>query len=128
MPRGKPINKRAITTDGKEIGIRMRAMRIDQSISQDDLAKQLGVSFQQIQKYEKGSNRVSADRLMQIADALHTTPHELMAWSNPKSKNGPISFDNESYKLASAFSKLPDAIKPVMRSLIMTIIDACSPE
>jgi transcriptional regulator with XRE-family HTH domain len=128
MPRVKPVNKRTITLDGKEIGIRMRAMRIDQQISQEDLAKQLGVSFQQIQKYEKGTNRVSADRLMQIAGALHTTPHELMAWSNPKAKNGPLSFDNESYKLASAFSKLPDPIKPIMRSLIMTIIATCSSE
>jgi transcriptional regulator with XRE-family HTH domain len=39
-------------------------------MSQGDLAKQLGVSFQQVQKYEKGTNRVGAGRLPQIAEIL----------------------------------------------------------
>jgi transcriptional regulator with XRE-family HTH domain len=126
MPRPKPTNKRQITLDGKEIGLRLRAMRIDQDISQEDLANRLGVSFQQVQKYEKGTNRVSADRLMQIANALHTTPHDLMGWNGTgklTGKDGAFGFDTEAYKLARTFSQLPDAVKPVMRSLIMTIIN-----
>jgi transcriptional regulator with XRE-family HTH domain len=51
---------------GKRIGLR----RIGMKMSQDELGKELGVSFQQIQKYEKGVNRVDAARLQQIATAL----------------------------------------------------------
>jgi transcriptional regulator with XRE-family HTH domain len=44
--------------------------RVEQRLSQSDLGEQLGVSFQQVQKYEKGVNRVGATRLQQIATAL----------------------------------------------------------
>lgn len=53
-----------------ELGKRIRLRRVEQKISQSDLGEKLGVSFQQIQKYEKGVNRVGAARLQQIASAL----------------------------------------------------------
>ena len=51
-------------------GIRLR--RVEIGMSQADLGDKLGVSFQQVQKYEKGVNRVGANRLQQIASALKT--------------------------------------------------------
>jgi transcriptional regulator with XRE-family HTH domain len=53
-----------------ELGKRIRLRRVEQRISQSGLGEQLGVSFQQVQKYEKGVNRVGAARLQQIATAL----------------------------------------------------------
>ena len=53
-----------------ELGKRIRLRRVEQGISQSGLGDQLGVSFQQVQKYEKGVNRVGAARLQQIATAL----------------------------------------------------------
>ena len=53
-----------------EMGKRIRLRRVEQKISQADLGEKLGVSFQQVQKYEKGVNRVGAARLQQIANAL----------------------------------------------------------
>jgi transcriptional regulator with XRE-family HTH domain len=50
-----------------QIGESIRAHRLILGMSQNDLARRLGVSFQQIQKYEKGMNRVGAGRLPQIA-------------------------------------------------------------
>ena len=50
-----------------QIGESIRAHRLIIGMSQSDLASRLGVSFQQIQKYEKGMNRVGAGRLPQIA-------------------------------------------------------------
>ena len=50
-----------------QIGESIRAHRLIVGMSQSDLARRLGVSFQQIQKYEKGTNRVGAGRLPQIA-------------------------------------------------------------
>ncbi|WP_144755220.1 helix-turn-helix domain-containing protein [Bartonella saheliensis] len=52
------------------IGKRIRHRRISMRLSQKELGNHLGVSFQQIQKYEKGFNRVSAGRLQEIANAL----------------------------------------------------------
>ena len=53
-----------------EMGKKIRLRRVEQRISQSDLGEKLGVSFQQVQKYEKGVNRVGAARLQQIATAL----------------------------------------------------------
>lgn len=54
----------------KHIGSRVRARRIMLGMSQEKLADALGLTFQQVQKYEKGVNRVGASRLLQIAGIL----------------------------------------------------------
>ncbi len=52
------------------IGQKLRALRLDRGLSQSELGGMVGVTFQQLQKYEKGTNRVSAGRLARIATAL----------------------------------------------------------
>lgn len=53
-----------------DIGARVRMMRTMRGMSQEKLAEQLGVSFQQIQKYEKGTNRIAVSTLVKIGAAL----------------------------------------------------------
>jgi transcriptional regulator with XRE-family HTH domain len=53
-----------------DVGRRIRARRLERGMSQSELGSKLGVTFQQIQKYEKGVNRVGAGRLYQIAEVL----------------------------------------------------------
>ena len=60
------------------IGLRIRARRITVGLSQGALAGMIGVTFQQIQKYERGKNRVAGSRLVQIAKALEITVTELI--------------------------------------------------
>ncbi len=54
------------------VGLRLRTRRRARGLSQEALAERLGVSFQQVQKYERGANRVSASRLVRIAVTLDT--------------------------------------------------------
>lgn len=54
----------------KHVGARLRMRRMMLNMSQSNLGEALGITFQQIQKYEKGTNRVSASRLQQIAQVL----------------------------------------------------------
>jgi len=54
----------------KRIGQRVKQRRLETGMSQERLAELLGVTFQQIQKYEKGVNRVAASRLFELASAL----------------------------------------------------------
>jgi transcriptional regulator with XRE-family HTH domain len=63
---------RARRADGRdaEVGRRVRARRLECDISQTELADRIGVTFQQVQKYEKGVNRIGAGRLQRIAEAL----------------------------------------------------------
>jgi transcriptional regulator with XRE-family HTH domain len=53
-----------------EVGQRIRALRQDAGLSQTQLADELGLTFQQVQKYEKGVNRVGAGRITKIAQVL----------------------------------------------------------
>ena len=62
----------------RRIGRVIRERRIAAGISQQALASSIGVTFQQLQKYEKAANRISASKLDAIASALGTTGAELM--------------------------------------------------
>ena len=55
------------------VGNRIRLRRKLINMTQEQLARSLGITFQQVQKYERGSNRVSASRLFQIAEILDVT-------------------------------------------------------
>ncbi|MCK1387644.1 helix-turn-helix transcriptional regulator [Bradyrhizobium sp. 21] len=65
----RPTKSRSTPFDA-EIGERIRAQRLSRGLSQEELAGRLGITFQQLQKYEKGANRLSAGRLRDIAGAL----------------------------------------------------------
>lgn len=70
---GRRGGRRADERDA-EVGSRIRALRLERGLSQAALGEQIGVTFQQVQKYEKGTNRVGASRLQQIAEALGVRP------------------------------------------------------
>lgn len=57
------------------VGMRVRERRTEIGVATNRLVAELGVSFQQIQKYERGENRISASRLFHIAKALQVQPH-----------------------------------------------------
>ena len=67
-----------------EVGRRIRSRRLALGMSQEKLGEALGITFQQIQKYEKGTNRVGASRLAQIATTLDVSP----AYFFPDAKEG----------------------------------------
>jgi len=60
------------TEASAQIGARIKARRVEMRMSQRELGAYLGVTFQQIQKYENGKDRIPAERLMLIAEALRT--------------------------------------------------------
>ncbi len=64
------MKNRSATKVDSGLGERIRLRRTELGLSQSELGDQLGVSFQQVQKYEKGTNRVSAARLTQMATIL----------------------------------------------------------
>jgi transcriptional regulator with XRE-family HTH domain len=65
--------KNAINPTDKHVGSRLRMRRLMLDMSQTDVADALGLTFQQLQKYEKGSNRISASRLQHISQILQVS-------------------------------------------------------
>jgi transcriptional regulator with XRE-family HTH domain len=73
----RPPSARAAAELDEALGSTIRLLRRDVGLTQEELAVQCGVSFQQIQKYENGSNRISFSRLAQIAKVLKTSVADL---------------------------------------------------
>ena len=124
------IEKRKPNPVDIHVGSRVRLRRTMSGMSQEKLGDSVGISFQQIQKYEKGTNRIGASRLLQIATVL-STPISLFfegapgASSDPQSgfagsasTNYVVDFlsSSEGLQLNRAFVKIPD--QKVRRKLI----------
>jgi transcriptional regulator with XRE-family HTH domain len=60
------------------VGLRLRTLRKSRGMSQEQLGRALGITFQQIQKYERGTNRISASMLVKSARALDVAPTSLL--------------------------------------------------
>jgi transcriptional regulator with XRE-family HTH domain len=103
-----------------EIGNRLRAIRLARKLSQDHVAEALGVSFQQVQKYEKGTNRLSVGRLVQFCELFKCGPLEILGWG---SKPVGPAVSVETYKLVRGFEALQDDLKGPIRILIMKLIE-----
>jgi transcriptional regulator with XRE-family HTH domain len=123
----KKKNRRPTSAD-IEIGGAIRAHRLIVGMSQSDLGLRLGVSFQQIQKYEKGTNRVGAGRLPQIAK-IFDIPVGALFDANANTSPGkrtvtaPIKLipDRSTLKLLTAFGDI--AHRKIRYSLI-SLVDA----
>jgi transcriptional regulator with XRE-family HTH domain len=69
-----PTRKLGIDAVDLHVGSRVRSRRRQLGLSQTELGAAIGIAFQQIQKYEKGINRISSSRLHQIAKVLKVSP------------------------------------------------------
>lgn len=70
MPADEPSMKKAPGDFDRHVGRRIRMRRIQVGMSQERLADSLGVTFQQVQKYEKGANRITMSRMRIVAQVL----------------------------------------------------------
>jgi transcriptional regulator with XRE-family HTH domain len=104
----------------KEIGEKVRLLRKHAGMTQERLAELVGVSFQQIQKYENGSTKLNTDKLQQVASALKV-PASVFFGEDTYEKS-PLS-DRER-KLVQAFRVLGD--EEILESLVKLLQKACS--
>lgn len=103
-------------------GNNIRLRRTTLGISQEKLGLELGVSFQQIQKYEKGTNRVSASKIVAIAKAL-SCPVEYLFQNiddiPSAGPNGPAHLSSRTLRLANRYELLPTASKEMVDSTLL---------
>jgi transcriptional regulator with XRE-family HTH domain len=95
------------------VGHNIRIGRLQMGLSQTELGERVGVTFQQIQKYEKGANRVGASRLQQIADVLRISIPMLFDGAAVAHHPGEVSARSllaqpHSLRLLQAFDKIKD--------------------
>jgi transcriptional regulator with XRE-family HTH domain len=112
-----------------QVGESIRAHRLMAGMSQNALARKLGVSFQQVQKYEKGTNRVGAGRLPQIAEifdipigALFDTNADMSPGASTGTAPVKLIPDRNTLKLLTAFGGIAHrGIRHCLVDLVDTI-------
>ncbi len=110
-------NQRSANSVDSHVGSRVRLRRLELGLSQEKLADQLGITFQQVQKYERGTNRIGASRLHQIAIVLEapityffdgaTQPSESVSKTNESPLSQALS-DPATVRLVRAFASITD--------------------
>ena len=105
------------------LGERIRRRRRELSLSQSALGARLGITFQQIQKYENGTNRVSATMLVKLAEALEMTVPDLLKGAEDVS-NGDLAA-SQRVALLDAFDRITD---PDVRAAILTLVVVSAPK
>ena len=110
------------------VGAKIRIFRIHRRISQTDLAEQIGVTFQQVQKYEKGTNRVGASRLSRIAAVLGISVGELFEPAVGKSDDEMSPFrllaEPGALRVLKAYTRTTDShLRRVIAELVEGIAD-----
>lgn len=114
MPRGQPsVGRSRPNPIDVEVGRRIRVYRQRAKLSQTQLANALHLTFQQVQKYESGVNRVAPSRLEIIADACSVPVSVFMpSLDARKSNDGPLPFAELKVRgaqdLLAAFSRIKD--------------------
>lgn len=124
------------------VGSRLKLRRTMMGMTQEKLGDALGVSFQQVQKYEKGANRIGASRLQEIARILDVPvsfffEDAKQAVEPPAARvefgfaedvgtfDGPRGSSSEAHALAKAFTRIADArIRRRVIDLVETLADA----
>ncbi len=110
------------------VGTRVRLRRKQLGVSQERLAEALGLTFQQVQKYERGANRISASMLQRIARHLGVPMSELLGeaqGSQASNVDWSLMAEPQAVEIARAFSSIKSSrLRAKVRALILEISHA----
>lgn len=98
------------TTDlDRAVGQRIRSLRARQDVSQTALGQAIGVTFQQIQKYERGTNRLAHNKLAAIAGVLGCSVSDILGLEEAQTNPALFTLSDHAFALGQAYDRIPDA-------------------
>ena len=105
------------------VGSRLRALRTQRGQSQTNLADKLGLTFQQVQKYESGANRISASKLFAISRIMGVTPDYFFEGLEYTGGGGTAEVDLKAIRIAVTIAKISDKkTKKCLYGLIKALV------
>jgi transcriptional regulator with XRE-family HTH domain len=127
-----PMTAHSAHPTDKHVGARLRMRRLMLDKSQEEVANALGLTFQQVQKYEKGANRISASRLQQLCKILSVPvpfffeglPDTPDVDGESAALNGVLA-TSDGIALASAYTRIRD---PKVRRAIVALVEQIGAE
>jgi transcriptional regulator with XRE-family HTH domain len=111
------------------VGLNVRRVRLARGISQAELADALGITFQQIQKYERAANRVSASMLVKAARFLGVSPADLLP-ADDEAATAPAAFGRhtEVGGAVEALNAYCDIPTPALRGVVLSLMRELGPK
>ena len=108
-PAARGKGRRGLGHIDVEVGANLREYRIRAGLSQEALGAKIGVTFQQVQKYEKGMNAIATARLPAICEALNISPNDLYGslFKSGKAREPAPQLSSFAVKLALTIDGLP---------------------
>lgn len=131
MPRLAAVEERGVveaaTADeiDEHVGRRLRARRMELRLSQGALGRHLGLTFSQVQKYEKGLNRIGAGRLYRLADLLGVPVAYFYQGLGPAEAEARVAAQSaDERRMHDAFAKITDPqAREALVSLASSMVD-----
>jgi transcriptional regulator with XRE-family HTH domain len=121
----RPKQQETVARIDAAVGVAIRRYRLARKMSQEQLAAALGITFQQIQKYEAGTNSIATGSLAMLCEIFQVTPNDLYC---SRFKGSPMAdfpaISDDAMKVASAFDKLPVHVARAVCRLVQDLIDA----
>lgn len=102
----------------QQIGARLREIRITRGFSQEKVADALDLTYQQIQKYEFGTNRISGSRMVALCKLLETTPNQLTGTDDVPTRVTTHRLSSHAVRVGLRYDKLDTSQKRVVSLLI----------
>lgn len=133
--RSRKLTKQPPNPTDTFVGNKLKALRKERGLTQTQVGVALGLTFQQIQKYERGTNRISASKLHQLAEVLKVSPEHF--FEGLEIRDNLIGFPTRDYEkelsgnsealgLMNAFNR--SAKRPLRRSIISMVAELAGPE
>lgn len=104
----------------KQIGTQIKALRKLNKMSQTELGDEIGITYQQIQKYESGANKVSPERFYQLADVFGISVTEFFKDELETGLN-PLTLTTEEASLLNSFRNMPEQLRKPTVKLIQQV-------
>lgn len=114
-------NKKSPHAVDIHVGRRVKTRRVLRNMSQAALADQLGLTFQQLRKYESGANRISAGRLWQFGQKLDVPAPWFFEGLDGQSETLTGTGSNEALETALIIQSLPTDIRKLVQGLLSTL-------
>ena len=106
------------------VGGKVREARSLRGVSQEKLAERLGISFQQVQKYEKGQNRIGCSRLWDISQALEQPVAFFFAGLGETTGSETVRFSSSVLQIAKRVSEMPSHVRRPFLAFLNIIIES----
>ena len=128
LPKAKRVDPRKPNAVDVALGHNVRFWRLARGLSQTQLANRLGITFQQVQKYEAGDNRVSIGRLVKTAAILRIPVAALFEGTEAKGPLLALISDARSFRLAHAFASIKNnRARASLMKMVEKIAEAAPP-